>query len=95
MTIVGLGRITPSQLYILQLSGLVIQGRELVSEPTEEQIEESKSQGLKNLIRLTGEDFGLDIMAWFDYLKKSDFEVTHPYGYGQLKSRLKSLGYEC
>ncbi len=93
MTIRGVGKPVPSQLYLMQLAGLVVEGFTRVYDPTEEQIRESREAGHKHLCRMTGEDFGTDVEKWYEYLIVRDYGMTHHYGYGALRRFLSSRGF--
>lgn len=95
MTIIGVGKPVPSQLYLMQLGGLVIDGRRRVENPTKAQVESSQQDGLEMLKRLTGQYFGNDILQWFSYLAQNSekYGITHPYGYANMRKFLKSVGY--
>ena len=95
MTIFGVGKPVPSQLFLMQLAGLVVKGRARVLAPSAEQTQHSRDEGLRNLKKLTGQDFGFDVEKWFEYLKtQGDFGVTHPYGYASMRGILRELGHE-
>jgi hypothetical protein len=87
MTIIGVGKPVPSQLYLMQLAGLVIVGRCRVKVPTAQQLAKSKEQGHQILCAMTKQDFGHDVERWYEYLITKNFGLTHPYGYGTLRSR--------
>lgn len=93
MTIRGVGKPVPSQLYLMQLAGLVVEGWGKVCEPSETQIRESKVEGYQNLRRMTGKDFGYDVEQWYRFLIVGDFGLTHPYGYGAMRRFLKKAGF--
>src|SRR5689334_11089183 len=95
MTIRGVGKPVPSQLYLMQLAGLVVVGRGKVHDPTSEQIAQSREQGHRLLCRMTGQDFGDDVEQWYAFLILGDYGLTHPYGYGPLRRFLKRAGYEA
>lgn len=64
MTIAGWGKVTPSQMYMLQLAGYVLTRYVLRrdydrpgSYPDEERLDSMRA-GLERLRHLTGEDFG-------------------------------------
>ncbi len=94
MTIIGVGKPTPSQLFLLQLAGIVIQGRSRVLEPTALQVQNSQRQGLQRLRELTGVDYGDDIQAWYDFLAQGDFGIHHSYGLSSMLRLLKQQGYD-
>ena len=95
MTIRGLGKPVPSQIYLLQLAGMVINYRRgPVDNPTENEINESKAEGLADLKRLTGMDYGYDVMQWYNYLLETDHGINHPYFYSTLKEKLSDMGYQ-
>jgi hypothetical protein len=93
MTIRGVGKPVPSQLHLMQLAGLVVDGFDRVNEPTPEQIQASKRDGHRVLSRMTGQDFGDDVQRWYEYLIVNDFGLTHPYGYGAMRRFLKRQGF--
>ena len=93
MTIRGVGKSVPSQLYLMQLAGLVVEGFGRVIDPTEEQIQASKRDGHRQLCSMTDQDFGEDVEKWYEYLIINDYGLTHPYGYGALRSFLKRQGF--
>jgi hypothetical protein len=93
MTIGGVGKPVPSQLYLMQLAGLVVEGRWKVDEPSESQIRRSREYGYHSLRRLTGEDFGYDVEKWYRFLIVGDYGLTHPYGYGGMRQFLRKAGF--
>ena len=97
MTLIGIGKPMPAQLYLMQLAGLVIEGRHRVYDPTEDQIEYSKRNGLSELKKMTGKDFGYDVESWFLYLteeSEDDHGIKHPYGFASMKRTLIELGVD-
>lgn len=96
LTIRGLGKPVPSQMFLLQLAGLVIEGRSVNHEPSDEQIEFARNQGYRRLKRLTGEDFGYSVEKWFHFFwnKAAEYGFFHPYGHRTLLSILERRGYK-
>jgi hypothetical protein len=96
MALVGVGKPMPSQFYLMQLAGLVVDGRERVYAPTDAQIVESQREGYERLMRMTGEDFEADVLKWFEFLKESSEEtgITHSHGYASMCAILAELGVE-
>lgn len=94
MTLRGLGRIVPSQVTLLELAGLVVSGRGVVHDPTDAQIAESRDRAYACLRKMTGQDFGYDVVAWFRWLvvQEDDRGITHPYGYHTMRGKLKERG---
>lgn len=93
MTIIGVGKPVPSQLYLMQLAGLVVRGREKVLDPSESQTRQSRERGYQALRRLTGEDFGYNVEKWYRFLIVGDYGLTHPYGYGAMRQFLRETGF--
>jgi hypothetical protein len=91
MTIPGFGRLTPVQIFMLQLAGVNLDLRRhgfdpmrpgAQKMPDERRIQMMK-RGRRSLVALTGQDFGFDLAAWQRYLKaRRDSGYTHPYGSG-------------
>lgn len=83
MTIPGFGLLTPSQMYMVELTGTPLPSR-LVRNPspppTDAERLAAMRHGRAELRRLTGRDFGYDLAAWRAFLTTSDFGYTHPYG---------------
>jgi|GEM_PF-4247967 len=96
MTIRGLGRVVPSQLCLLHLAGVVITKRNRLLNPPDEMIDNAREDGYLGLRQMTGEDFGYDVLKWYDYLMEhqSEYGITHPYGYQTMCQILHELGYE-
>ena len=95
VTIRGVGKPVQSQLHLMELAGLVVEGRARVQDPTEQQVHQSIEAGHSSLCRMTGKDFGTDVEAWYEYLIVHDYGLTHPYGYGALRRFLISRGYSA
>lgn len=93
MTIGGVGKPVPSQLYLMLLAGLVITGRRRAIVPSAEDIAQSKAEGYRALCRMTGQDLGYDVERWYEFLITGNYGLTHPYGYGALRRFLKQAGY--
>lgn len=93
MTIRGVGKPVPSQLNLMQLAGLVVEGWVKVRDPSDAQIRKSKDQGYQSLRRMTGEHFGYDVEKWYKFLIVGDYGLTHPYGYGAMRRFLKKAGF--
>ena len=93
MTIRGVGKPVPSQLYLMQLAGLVVEGFGRVNEPTLKQVQASRRTGHQGLCNMTGQDFGDDVEKWYDYLIVNDYGLTHSYGYGALRRFLLQQGF--
>jgi hypothetical protein len=90
MTIPGLGKLTPAQMFMLSLAGikLALRGPPFVDPtrpgskaiPDRDHIE-IMNGGRAQLVALTGQDFGFDLKAWRAYLvDHQDSGYTHPYG---------------
>lgn len=96
MSIIGLGKPTPFQLALLRLAGIVVEGRRLIPSPDKDSILDSQRTGLEFLRERTGEDFGEDVTAWFDYLLKRRIEtaVDHPYGFSVMREFLAEKGWK-
>jgi hypothetical protein len=95
MTIRGVGKPVPSQLYLMQLTGLVVEGFAKVHNPSEAQVTRSKEEGHRKLCRMTGRDFGYDVERWYEYLILSDYGMTYHGGYGAMRRFLKKAGYQA
>jgi hypothetical protein len=84
MTIPGFGRLTPSQKYMVELTGTPLPSRygydRSAPPPTDEQRVVAMRHGRAELRQMTGEDFGYDLAAWRTFLTGGDFGFTHPYG---------------
>ena len=93
MTIRGVGKPVPSQLYLMQLAGLVVDGFARVNEPTQVQIQASKRDGHRVLCKMTGQDFGADVEKWYEYLIANEYGLTHSYGYAALRRFLQLQGF--
>lgn len=93
MTIIGVGKPVPSQLYLMQLAGFVVRGREKVLNPSESQTRQSREQERQALRRLTGEDFGYDVEKWCRFLIVGDYGLTHSYGYRAMRRFLRETGF--
>jgi len=88
MTIYGLGKLTPIQLEMIALSGVLI--REFYPDADGKSFSDteriwSMKRARYDLARLTGEDFGYDLSEWHTYLTTNadDYGYTHPYGWTQ------------
>ena len=93
MTMRELGRVTPAQVYVLQLAGYVINRRSgIIADPSDQEIEESKANAVTALSKMTGQDFGYDVNAWIAYLIKSDHGFPHPYAFSTVRKRLMDVG---
>ena len=93
MTIVGVGNPVPCQLYLMQLAGLVVEGRSKVFNPSEGQRSRSRENGYQMLREITGKDFGFNVLDWYKHLISGDYGLTHPYGFGAMKRFLKGAGF--
>ena len=76
MTVRGVGKPVPSQLYLMKLAGLVVDGREKVCSPSERQVARSREEGYHALRRMTGKDFGLDVERWYRFLIVGDYGAS-------------------
>ena len=86
-----------SQLYLMQLAGLVYSDGSRIENPSEAQIKESKRYGRAGLKRLTQEDYGYNVLDWFEYLvvdADDDCGITHAWGYRYMRKVLKELGVD-
>jgi hypothetical protein len=93
MTIIGVGKPMPSQLFLMQMAGFVIEGRMKVNDPSDLDIERSRQDGYLKLREMTGQDYGCDVARWYEFLIIGDYELTHPYGYETLRQFLEGAGY--
>ncbi len=95
MTILGIGKPTPTQLGLLLLSGTVLKGNSVNETPTKEEMEKAKTEGYKLLKAVSKKDNGVDVQDWINYLKNTkDPSYEHSYGYESMKSILESKGYD-
>lgn len=95
MGIAGLGKLTPSQGFLLMLAGYVFSRRGIHPNPTAGEIAQAQETGLAALKRLTQQDFGYDVLAWHQFLSEnSQFDYLHPYGYQTTVSLLKNRGID-
>ncbi len=85
----------PSQVFLMQLAGLVIKGRAKVINPSEQEIAQSKEEGYRVLCLMTHQDFGYDVEKWYEYLIIGDYGLTHPYCYATLRRFLKNAGFNA
>lgn len=83
MTVPGFGLLTPSQMYMVELTGTPLPSRLIRTSPpppTDAERIAAMRQGRARLRQLTGRVFGYDLAAWRAFLRGSDFGYTHPYG---------------
>ena len=90
MTIPGLGKLTPVQMMMVELSGRLI--REYYPDANQKVFSDterlwSMKRARTNLTRMTNLDFGFDLEQWHLHLLSTgeDHGYTHPYGWGQTK----------
>jgi hypothetical protein len=70
MTIRKLGKLYPAQVFLLKLAGYVLRRDGLMDNPSPDEVAASRRGGLEGLRKITGEDFGDDILAWHAFLMK-------------------------
>jgi len=92
LTVGGVGKVVPAQLFLMELAGLVLTWKGVrVADPTEEQTAASKHQAYTKLKNMTGEDFGWDVAGWFEFftLHSDEYGFAHPQGYANMRSFLE------
>jgi len=80
---------------LLQLAGIVIARRQVVDEPSHPQIDQARKDGHEALKRLTDQDFGYDVMRWYEYLITQDYGLDHPYAFTATLKLLKKVGFNA
>jgi len=89
MSVHKFGRLTPAQGYLLGLIGYRLTRSEATLEIPDSDRMENMRRAREQLIGLTGQDFGYDLLRWHNFLAQNDeFEYTHPYAYPEVKKAL-------
>lgn len=82
MTIPNLGRVTPIQIAMLGLAGMRVTLRGLVAPRDDAEMADTLRAARDMLQRLSGEDFGTDLVAWRAHLMAPELAgrgYQHPH----------------
>jgi hypothetical protein len=96
MTMRPFGRVTPAQMYMLQLAGYTIDysKRHIKLSQSDEECKKCMRQGYISLCQLIGKNFGYDLAAWHEALKaEKESGYTHPYAFRSVSAAIqKAMG---
>ena len=93
MTVRGYGRVTPLQMFMLELGGEVVRRGGTVP-PTDRDRLGLMKEAHKLLTQLTGRDFGYDLAAWHHFLLNDDKlseQYTFDYAWTAVQPRIEGL----
>ena len=91
MSIANFGRAMPIHMDMLSLIGwyLAMDHSEIIADEAERL--RTMRQGLADLTRETGQDFGFDLAKWRDYLLKDKEQgYRHPYAFSVVDREVRS-----
>jgi hypothetical protein len=97
MTVPGYGRVTPLQSDMLGLGGEIC--RWYSKDPPSDEIRMKAMISSRKILRkITGEDFGYDLLAWHDYLlanQKHSEQYTFTYAWSSVKPKIEELIHDA